>query len=55
MLLALVLSAVGLLDWPMTLNLDNPAIYALGVLLRTGIFAGVAIALYREYVPARVR
>lgn len=55
MLLALVLSAVGLLDWPMTLNLDNPAIYALGVLLRTGIFAGVAIALYRECVPARVR
>jgi hypothetical protein len=47
-LLVLTLSFGGLLDWPLTLSLNNPALYVFGVLLRAGLFVLVMIDLLAE-------
>jgi hypothetical protein len=48
LLLTLVLTFVGLLDWPLTLSVNNPALYVMGVLGRAALFVLVAIDLYIE-------
>ncbi len=48
LLLTLVLTFVGLLDWPLTLSVNNPALYVMGVLGRAALFVLVAIDLYVE-------
>lgn len=58
LLLSLILTFVGLLDSMITVSLNNPPVYALGVLCRTAIFILVAVDLYLELtrsnkLPAR--
>lgn len=48
LLLSLVLTFVGLLDSLITVSLNNPPVYTLGVLSRTAIFIFVALDLYAE-------
>ncbi|MBI5651727.1 MAG: hypothetical protein HZC40_14980 [Chloroflexi bacterium] len=48
LLLSLVLTFVGLLDSLITLSHNNPGVYMLGVIGRTGVFIFVALDLYAE-------
>jgi uncharacterized membrane protein (UPF0136 family) len=48
LLLSLVLTFVGLLDSLLILSLNNPGLYALGVIGRAAVFVFVALDLYTE-------
>ncbi|MBI5304328.1 MAG: hypothetical protein HY868_19500 [Chloroflexi bacterium] len=50
LLLSLVLTFVGLLDSLITLSLNNPGMYTLGVIGRTTVFIFVAFDLYAELI-----